>query len=88
VKYTQRCGKAVHNGKTSGCANVSSNSSLADKVCGLDGDLKRNVGLHAHVRMHRVMFCISNTLRKLMIGLRVWCLGKCVGLGFGLEKEK
>jgi len=46
-----------------------------------------------HVCMHRVIFHISNTLRKLMnwwLGLRVWCLGKCVGLGFmlGLEKGK
>jgi len=30
-----------------------------------------------HVPMHRVIFYISNTLRKLMI--RVWCLGECVG---------
>jgi len=44
----------------------------------------------SHVRMHRVTFYISNTLRKLIIGLIVWCLGKYIGLGFGLglEKEK
>jgi len=41
-----------------------------------------------HVRMHRVVFYISNTLRKVMIRALVWCLGKCFWLGFGLEKEK
>jgi len=40
----------------------------------------------SHVRMHRTIFYISNTLRKLM--LSVWCLGKCVGLRFGLEFKK
>jgi len=39
-----------------------------------------------HVRMHSVIFCISNTLSKLLIW--VWCLRKCVGLGFGLGLEK
>jgi len=41
-----------------------------------------------HVCMHRVVFYISNTLRKVMIRALVWCLGKCFWLGFGLEKEK
>jgi len=36
-----------------------------------------------HVRMRRVIFYVSNTLRKLMI--RAWGLGKCVRLG--LEKR-
>jgi len=35
------------------------------------------------MRMHRVIFYVSNTLRKLIIRAQVWCLGKCVGL----EKE-
>jgi len=38
-----------------------------------------------HVRMHRVIFYISNTMRNWWLGLRVWCLSKCVGLG--LEKS-
>jgi len=42
--------------------------------------------------MYRVTFYISNTLRKLISELGIWCLGQCVELGFwfglGLEKEK
>jgi len=35
--------------------------------------------------MHRVIFYITNTLIKLIFALRNSCLGKCVGIGFGLE---
>jgi len=40
--------------------------------------------------MHKVIFYKSISLRKLMISVSVWFLGKCVGLGFGLglENEK
>jgi len=37
VKPTQCCDRAVHNYKTYGCANVSWNSSRAEKVCGWGG---------------------------------------------------
>ena len=37
---------------------------------------------------HRLIFCISNTLRKVILRLRAWCLGKCVRLGFGVTKGK
>jgi len=40
-----------------------------------------------HVGMHRMIFYMSNTMRNWWLGLRVWCLSKCVGLGFGLEKS-
>ena len=55
----------------------------------MSSSVKRNFSLvkflaSSYVRMHRVKFYISNTL---MIKL-VWCLGKCVGLGFGLGSEK
>ena len=39
-----------------------------------------------HVRMHRVIFYISNTLTKLMI--KAQGLGKCIRIGFGRGKEK
>ena len=45
------------------------------------------LSLH-HVHMHRVIFYITNTLIKLIFALRNSCLGKCVGIGFGLEWEK
>ena len=41
-----------------------------------------------HVRMHKVVFHISNTLRKLMIRAQGLVLWKVCRVSLGLEKEK